>query len=220
MNFQTTIKLGYLFSIFSEPFERYFVVNGKWIMRATIFFPNTKALNEFLEKISGTDYAYKEVGATATNEKFPHYDNDYSSQIIGKGEEVWQKAKLALKNWQQFPLPWTKIFPNTTPLKKGETVAVLFRLFGLWWKNSTKIVYTFDEANRFGFAYGTLQNHVEMGEEVFWIEKDNEGNVSYHIKAFSKPKFWMAKLTYPMARIYQRKFVKESMATMKNLCQC
>ncbi len=102
-----------------------------------------------------------------------------------------------------------------TPIKKGETVAVLFKIFNIWWINSARIVYTIDNENKFGFAYGTLPGHLEKGEECFWIEKDESGSVYYHIKAFSKPAYWFVWLAYPLARIFQRRFVKESLSGMK-----
>ena len=189
-------------------------------MRASISFPNSKDLDDFIIEESSLTLTYPEVGTTATGEKFAHYDNDDNYIILGKGAKVWEKAKVALRNWQQFPLPWTKIYPNTRELKEGEVVVVMFRLMGIWWRNSAKIVYTFNESNRFGFAYGTLPGHIEMGEEVFWIERNKEEVVSYHIKAFSTPRFWLAKIAYPIARMYQRKFVKNSKETMLKLCVC
>ena len=189
-------------------------------MRASISFPKTKNLDQFIERELSKGFTYPEVGATKTGEKLAHYDHDDNQVILGKGEMVWQKAKSALCNWQQFSLPWTKIYPNTTELKEGQVVVILFRLFGIWWRNSAKIVYAFDEPNRFGFAYGTLPGHIEMGEEVFWIERDRVGVVSYHIKAFSTPRFWLARIAYPIARFFQRKFVKESKVTMQKLCSC
>ena len=100
---------------------------------------------------------------------------------------------------------------------EGKTVAVFFYLFGLWWLNSCRIVYTMNDENCFGFAYGTLPGHVEKGEECFWIEKGSNGDVYYHIRAFSKPRIWLTKIGYPIARWQQRRFVKESMQRMKKL---
>ncbi len=191
-------------------------------MIASISFPNRQALDNFIKEERSKAYSYPEIGATKTTKIFAHYDydNDYNYIELGKGAEIWQKAKVALQNWQHFPLPWTKIYPNTRGLRKDAVVVVLFRIFGIWWRNSAKIVYAFDEPNRFGFAYGTLPGHIEMGEEVFWIERNAAGMVSYHIKAFSKPRFWLAKIGYPIARFYQRKFARESKENMKKLCLC
>lgn len=206
----------HFFLNFMKDISLHYKRNG---MRTSITFPTSQELITFLEVESSKEYTYPEVGATTQTTHFAHYDNDHNYGVIGKGETTWEKAKSSIQNWQQFPLPWTKIYPNTTPLKEGEVVAVVFRLFGIWWRNSARIVYTFDEPNRYGFAYGTLPGHIEMGEEVFWIERNKEGEVSYHIKAFSKPRFWLAKLGYPIARLYQRKFVRESIASMKRYCE-
>ncbi len=185
-------------------------------MRSSFSIPQKKYLDSFLKEQKPLPYSYREIGQT-TSGQVANYDNDHNSILLGKGENVWLNAKNAIDNWQQFPADWTQIYPNTTPLKKGEVVAVLFRVLGLWWTNSARIVYTFDEPNRYGFAYGTLPGHIEKGEEVFWIEKDTEGNIYYHIKAFSTPSLWLVRLAYPFARWNQKRFVRDSKIRMKKL---
>ena len=47
-------------------------------------------------------------------------------------------------------------------------MAVLARSLGLWWLNACRIVCVIDEdrpVTGFGFAYGTLPDHAESGEE-------------------------------------------------------
>lgn len=185
-------------------------------MKVSLGFPNEKFLIHFLSLKKQADYSYQPLLGTQSA-SVKGFDNDLNGILLGKGEHVWDKAKEALKKWEQFPPEWTRIYNASTPLEKGQTVAVLFKLFGIWWINSARIIYNFDEDHRFGFAYGTLEGHVEKGEECFWIEKDEEGNIYYKIKAFSKPEFWGAKLAYPLARAYQRRFVKDSMNRMKSL---
>jgi len=183
-------------------------------MRISIVYPQKETLDAFLNQESQLTYTYPEVGASA-EDTLSDYDNDYNYSTIGQGEEAWQKAKQALRDWQHFPQDWTKIYP-IAPLEKDAVVVVMIRLWGLWWKNSSRIVYTWDAPDKFGFAYGTLPGHFETGEEAFWVEKNDVGEVSYHIRAFSKPRFWMAKIGYPIARIYQRKFVAQSIEAMRN----
>ena len=185
-------------------------------MKASLKFPIRQHLDSFLNQKSTTDFSYPEVGQTQGT--LPNtYNHDAHSIVLGKGEAVWEKAKTALLNWQQFPKNWTNIYPSKAPIQSGTTVSVLFKVFGLWWINSTRIVYTFDEENRFGFAYGTLPGHVEKGEEVFWIEKDEAGMVSYHIKAFSRPAHLLVWLVYPISRMYQARFFRESRKQMFQL---
>jgi uncharacterized protein (UPF0548 family) len=178
--------------------------------------PSHQRLRSFLEIETGKDYNYKALRGTKSP-PVTGFDNDHSSIVLGKGELVWQRAKNALQSWEQFPVPWTKIEP-IAPLEEGQVVAVLFRLFGLWFINSARIVYTIDEEKEYGFAYGTLPGHLEKGEECFWIERNEAGEVSYHIRAFSKPAYWIIWLGYPVARYFQRRFVKQSLAHLKSLC--
>jgi uncharacterized protein (UPF0548 family) len=84
--------------------------------------------------------------------------------------------------------------------------------------NASRIVYVVDEAGpmtRFGFAYGTLPDHVETGEERFLIEWDRADNrVRYDILAFSRPRHVLARLGNPMMRRMQKKFGRDSVAAM------
>ena len=76
-------------------------------------------------------------------------------------------------------------------------------------------MYLIDEPARFGFAYGTLPAHIEKGEEIFMVELRDDGSVCYSIQAFSRPNRWYVWLGYPLARAYQRKFRRDSLAAME-----
>ncbi len=111
--------------------------------------------------------------------------------------------------------------PADTPLETGATVAVVARAMGLWSVNFARIVHTIDDeiggVRRFGFAYGTLPEHVESGEERFLIEWDLQDNgVYYDILAFSRPRHWLVRLSYPFARRMQRRFGRDSVTAMVN----
>lgn len=185
-------------------------------MHISLSYPSAQKIQDFLIQEACLAYTYPEVGASRTGGP-DHYDNDHRWVLMGTGEGLWEAAKAALDQWEQFPEPWTRIHPAESPLEVGQNVAVLFRIWGFWFTNSARIVYTIDEPDRYGFAYGTLPGHVEQGEECFWIERDEAGNISYHIRAFSKPRFWLARLGYPFARWFQRRFVRQSMAKMAAL---
>ena len=68
---------------------------------------------------------------------------------------------------------------------------------------------------RFGFAYGTLPDHVERGEERFTIEWQADDSVWYDIYAFSRPKHPLARLGFPVTRMLQKRFARDSLAVMK-----
>ena len=95
-------------------------------------------------------------------------------------------------------------------------VAVLARVFGVWTLNACRIVYVVDEPTRFGFAYGTLPDHAECGEDRFLIERDDNGTVWYDIRVFSRPRLLLARLAAPLARRLQDQFRRDSAAAMVN----
>jgi uncharacterized protein (UPF0548 family) len=175
--------------------------------------PSLLTLHPYLEQQKLLPLTYQAVGKTAFSELIPDFDNDYNKQYLGEGTAVFEAAKNAIQQWKMFPQPWTVIQPHA-PIRKGETVSMCAQAFGLWWRNACQIVYVIDEPRRFGFAYGTLPGHVEMGEELFLIEMDENEKVFYILKAFSRPRHWMAKVGYPIMRYFQRKFQKESKEAM------
>ena len=119
-----------------------------------------------------------------------------------------------------FPAPWTEIWPAGAKQDVGTPVLMIARVFGLWWVNACRIVYHLDghhASQRCGFAYGTLPGHVEQGEERFMVEWDHEDNVWYDVRAFSRPRYWLVRLGYPIARRLQRRFVLQSQAAMRRM---
>ena len=116
-----------------------------------------------------------------------------------------------------FDISWLQIYWSTTSLEIGNNVAVSVSHFGFYSLNACRIVYVLDEqgpARRFGFAYGTLEDHSESGEERFTIERNEQGEVWYDILAFSRPHKLFAKVGYPLARFLQRKFAHDSKMAM------
>ena len=131
---------------------------------------------------------------------------------------MFHSACDAIRTWKMFPGGWARIEPPNAPVKKGQVVAMVAKVMGFYWVNNCRIVYLLDEmepVRKYGFAYGTLAQHVEKGEELFSVEWLPDGSVWYVLRAFSKPRFWLARLCYPLARLYQRKFVKESQRAMQ-----
>ncbi len=162
-------------------------------------------------------FSYAEVGATQG--ALPAgYTHDHNRIQLGKGRSVFRRAVAAIRDWKQFELGWVRIVPEGVPVRAGATVAILARTFGIWSLSASRVVYVLNEDDtltRFGFAYGTLPDHVEKGEERFVIEWNQEDDlVWYEITAFSKPRHPLVRLGFPLARILQKRFAKESLAVM------
>jgi uncharacterized protein (UPF0548 family) len=180
--------------------------------------PSDTTIQRFLASAGESRLTYSEVGATAGIIP-PLYTSDHNRVKLGTGAEVWDRAVLALRTWKMFNIPWIQLCRQATPIAVGENVAVVARYLNCYWLNACRIVYAVDEPagplRRFGFAYGTLEDHAESGEERFLLEWDGDSNeVWYDLLAFSRPNQFLARVGYPFARRLQKRFVAESKLAM------
>ncbi len=180
--------------------------------------PDEPTIRTFLQSQSSLELTYSAIGSTGGTPP-SGYVVDHARAKLGEGEAAFVRAQAALRNWSQFRLGWVEPFWPETPLEPGHTVAVLAHVFGLWSLNAARIVYVVQEqepVRRFGFAYGTLPDHVESGEERFTVEwNQDDDSVWYDILAFSRPNHILARLGYSMTRRTQRRFAQGSLAAMK-----
>ena len=90
-----------------------------------------------------------------------------------------------------FDMPWIVLCWPDVPIETGATVAVLVSHAGFWSLNACRIAYVLQERRileKYGFAYGTLHDHGEIGEERFTVEfNPPDGSVWYDLYAFSRP---------------------------------
>jgi len=180
--------------------------------------PSEQDAVEFVSGQRELPFTYDEVGATNTTPPTTGYNVDHNRIQIGTGEAVYKKGVDALKNWRHFDLGWVTIVPRGVAVEVGATVAVKARAFGTWSLNASRVVYTIEESRRFGFAYGTLPDHVECGEERFLIEWRSDDSVWYDILAFSHPKHPLVRLNKPLARRLQKQFADDSLNKIREIC--
>lgn len=138
---------------------------------------------------------------------------------LGRGAPDFERARAALLSWTPFALGWVELFPRDASIEPGSVVAVLIRHLGFWSLNGCRIVYTVGgrgDGTRFGFAYGTLTNQAESGEELFEVAVDPEtGDVRYRIRAAARPRAALARLGHPVVRALQARFRRDSVKAMK-----
>lgn len=176
----------------------------------TIKEPSAQDVENFISRQHNSEFTYTEVGATNATPP-AGYKVDRNRVQLGRGEATYKRAVEALKEWRQFDLGWVTVVPRGVEIEVGATVAVKARAFGSWSLNAARVVYVIDESRRFGFAYGTLPDHVECGEERFLIEWLPDDSVWYDILAFSKPRHPLVRLSFPLARLLQKRFARESL---------
>ncbi len=181
--------------------------------------PSDDQITAFLARQQGAAFSYAQVGQSKSLTAPAGFVVDHNRARLGCGEADFRKAQAAVRAWQMFAIDWLRLCWPQTPIAAGEMVGVLARHFGLWSLNPCRIVYVVDEKEsqieRYGFAYGTLTEHAESGEECFVVEWDHQtGEVWSDLWAFSRPKHGLAKGGYPVARWMQRRFAAESKSAM------
>ena len=145
------------------------------------------------------------------------YVVDHNRVRLGSGEETFARAVEALHGWRMFDVGWVKVCWPDTPIGVGNTVAVLGEHYGFWSLNACRIIYLVEEGDgvrRSGFAYGTLPEHAQSGEERFTVEWDQNDEVWYDLYAFSKPNSVLVRIGKPFARALQKRFARDSMRAM------
>ena len=166
-------------------------------------------LEPLVKGLSDEPVTYPEVGATRDATALPPgYLHDVYSLQVGDGDRAFQRAKDALRLWQAHRHVGATLTPNNPPLVTGAIVVVTFHLGPVRVVAPCRIVYVTDEADRFGFAYGTLPGHTERGEEAFRVRRGADGVVTFDVVAFSLPADWMARIGSPVARAVQRRVAK------------
>jgi uncharacterized protein (UPF0548 family) len=179
--------------------------------------PDRRQLDRFLATQRNQTFSYREVGASRRSAP-AGYQVDHNRVQIGEGRAAFARSVEALRSWKQFDLGWVSAYPTTAPLESGVTVTVRVQHYGFWSLNAARIVYTIEDEGpvvRFGFAYGTLSDHAEMGEERFSVEWHHEdGSVWYDLFAFSRPNHALVAFARPLGRRLQKRFARDSMRAM------
>lgn len=182
--------------------------------------PHPSQLHDILEKHQDLPFSYAEVGITkdGPNAVPSGYTCGHHRIRLGSGQDVFRKAKLAMRSWEMFPKTFVDLV-NAGPFEEGRVVATLFQAPGFWTLNACRIVYSVDEqsddVDRFGFAYGTVGRHLAKGEERFLVEFDrHEESVWYEVYCFSKANHWLSCVAYPYFRLQQSRFRRLSGLSM------
>lgn len=108
------------------------------------------------------DVTYDHVGSTLSGPPA-------ATRVLGTGPAAFNEAVGRLRRWGAHRAIGARVFPADAPIEEGTTAVVVLSLGPAHVIAPTRIVAVVDEADAFGFAYGTLPGHPERGEESFVI---------------------------------------------------
>ena len=176
--------------------------------------PSREAIDRFVRDSQALPISYGPIGIV--NGETPCRDLDETTVTIERGRTDFERATSALVAWKQFDTGWVEVAPRHASVEVGTVVAVLIRHLGFWSLNGCRVMYTVGGDGRFGFAYGTLTNHAESGEELFEVRLDPENDdVTYRIRATSSPQAMLTRVGQPIVRRLQARFRHDSALVMK-----
>src|SRR5262245_57020636 len=107
---------------------------------------------------------YPEVGATARLDApgvrealAARYDLDRHDFALGRGRELFERARASLLAWHHFRIPWLELH-GAHPVAAEQVVATLVCVAGVWFLNPCRVVYVEadPESDSASYAYGTL----------------------------------------------------------------
>jgi uncharacterized protein (UPF0548 family) len=188
--------------------------------------PAPETLARFVDHARDLELSYSPIGL-AREVRPAGFLVAESRVVLGNGQGVFDRAVQLLGEWRPFDLGWAAVYPADAPVTPGTTVAVLARHLGFWSMHACRIVYALETSILSGtetpappavagFAYGTLTDHAETGEEIFAVSMEaSTGVVSYVIRAVSRERAVLARLGAPVARAFQARFRRDSLAAMQ-----
>lgn len=166
--------------------------------------PTEQWLATFADRQRAQPFTYREVGATALGESPDGYRHDRWSTPLGAGNEVFERACAALREWG--PQRGSGLALGATgPLAVDTAVAIASRTPVGFVVATCRVVYVEDEPDHLAWAYGSLPVHPEEGEERFAVSRSPDGDVEFSVEVFSKLRDPLARLAPLVARWFQRR---------------
>lgn len=153
-----------------------------------------------LHDLAELSLTYPEVGATA-GEMPTGYRHIRASAVIGTGRDRFEQAGADVLRWGMQRGAGLRVQATSDSAAEGTELIVGLGPIPA----PCRVVYVLDEADRRGFAYGTLAGHPESGEELFSVRYDPEtDSVHAEVAAFSRPATWWSRLGGPVTRLLQQ----------------
>lgn len=179
--------------------------------------PSRREIERFIDRSHGLPLSYGPTGIVSHRLAVKRFDEQQVT--VGRGHADFERARDALKCWNHFNIGWVEAVPARLSVEPETDVAVLIRHLGFWSLNGARVLYQVGGTNgqdAFGFAYGTLTNHAESGEELFEVFLDRQsGDVRYRIRAVSWTQSPLTRVGQPIVRLLQARFRRDSAEAMR-----
>lgn len=165
-------------------------------------------------RLEGAELTYPEHGATRG--VMPSgYRHVRRRELLGTGRASFDRVARTLLSWDMHRRAGLGVTASAASATTGTTVVLTVGWRRLRVTAPCRVVYTVDQPDRRGFAYGTLTGHPERGEEAFVLELTSADEVWIDIRAFSRPAWWLARASGPVNRIVQDAITDRSVKALR-----
>ena len=156
-----------------------------------------------LAALAAAPFTYPEVGATRSGPLPVGYAHAGSGAVVGVGEEAFSRAVDAVFDWRAQRSAGLRVRATGSPREPGTVVVLTFGLPRLGYDIPCRVVWSQTSGAEQGFAYGTLPGHPESGEEAFTVTLEDDGQVVFRTRVFSRLATPLARLGGPVSRAVQ-----------------
>jgi uncharacterized protein (UPF0548 family) len=161
-------------------------------------------------------FTYAEVGATGAPGPLPAGYRHLRHRTC-LGEVPLAVAADAILGWRMHRATGASIEASAPRAAPGVEVTVGLGVGPLRIAAPCRVVWCVEEADRAGFAYGTLTGHPERGEESFVVERAADGLVWFTVTAFSRHGRWFTRAVGPAVVVFQRLYARRLGAALRRL---
>jgi uncharacterized protein (UPF0548 family) len=169
--------------------------------------------------LAGLPLTYPEQGGTAWEEFPAGYHGLERSVTLGSGADVFERAAAALLSWQMHTRAGLQIAGNAPTAVPGSCVLLIVGWPPLALSAPCRVVYDVAERRRRGFAYGTLPGHPECGEESFVVTHQDDDQVTFTVRAFSRHGTALAWIGGPFTRLAQNLATGHYLRTLRSIAR-
>jgi uncharacterized protein (UPF0548 family) len=170
-------------------------------------------LAALLERCSSDALSYESVGISIGHDPLPpgFHRRAWSTTIVGA--DAFERGCAALRSWAVHRCAGFQVATDGG-IVVGSNVALSAPLPIGFIDATCRIVALIDDPDRYGFAYGTLPVHPELGEECFTITRDS-GDTRFDIVAASVAVNRLARLVPPAANRLQDRAARQYLKAMQ-----
>ncbi|RKN07637.1 DUF1990 family protein [Streptomyces radicis] len=148
------------------------------------------------------------VGATARERPDPLPPPGYrllrARVRVGEGPDDLAEAGRIVTMWGMHRAAGFRVAADEPRARPGVVVDASLGAGPLRLPAPCRVVWTVDEPDRVGFAYGSLPGHPLTGEEAFEVERAEDGAVWLKVTAFSRGATWYTRAAWPLVGVVQR----------------